>query len=131
MDAIFFNQGEYHELMRKWWPTYFKREFQPAFESSYGVVVICGDTPCAICYLYPTLGSQAIQLAFVCRNPEISAFKAGKALKLLASYSVHACKEMGYSLIYTATADQTVQKLFRDNDFFEGAKRSIEFVKEL
>lgn len=132
MQAKLFDSFEYVETHMQWWKIVNKQDFDPKKVSQHGIVVINDvGAPMCLCFLYFPSNSKMCQLAFVVRNPNISYLLAGRSLKLLVSFSMHASRALGYDILYSATENVVVSKALSRARFFKGKTSSQEFFKEL
>lgn len=129
-----FSKGEGIPILKSWWKTHTGYDFKPQMAAQHGIIVRDSTgLPLCLCFLYFPSNSRLCQLAFLVRNPQISPIRAGRAIKLLVAFSVHACKKLGYDMLYTASSNKTVRRAFKDSGFEESYDEgaSVEYSKEL
>lgn len=130
MEAEFFRSKDWAKTTQAWWYKWHGEPINERLLSRLGVVVCEGGAPLAIAYLYPSQGSDICWAGFTVRDPYISSYKAGKALKLLVSAVEDASRKLGYSILYTGYDSPALQKLVKSRGYYEGSQVK-EYFKEL
>lgn len=130
MTTVVFRMGEYHRTMVNWWMRHHGNAIDVKLLARFGVAVLEDEHPIAITHLYPTTTADIVWMGFTARDPSISHYKAGKALKLLLTESEDAVRRLGYSVLYTGFDSPALQKLCKRHGFNEG-DRMLEQWKEV
>jgi hypothetical protein len=126
-----FRMKDYAKLTQGWWYSWHGNAINDKLLSRFGIAVLDDNSePMAIAYLYPVSTCDMVWIGFTVRDPSLSRFKAGKALKLLVQGAEDTVKSLGYSIIYTAYDAKALQKLVRDRGYYAGSQVQ-EYFKEL
>lgn len=125
MRGIFVEDSKpYLRILEDWWKYYHPdKPFSHRVCSTYLTLVLDTKEECLIAaqFVYPALGSGCAWLGFTVRDPAISAFKAGKALRILFAKSEEAIRQMGWSIVYTNFDVPALQKLVAKRDYVGGS----------
>lgn len=106
-----FENTKLDEYMSTWWSHYYPGvSFSEDNASPYGVLVLDEGKPIMGQYIYPASGCKVAWLGFTVRDPSISAFKAGKAIKMLMDQAEKYVKFIGYRLVCVSTTSPAIQK---------------------
>lgn len=126
-----FRMKDYCKTTQAWWYYWHGTPINEQILSRFGVVVLDElDAPLAIAYLYPVSTCNMCWIGFTARDPYISAYRAGKALKLLIQAAEDAVAELGYSIIYTGYDSPALQRLVAERGYHKGSLVQ-EYFKEL
>lgn len=126
----FRSRNDYFKVAQDWWEVWHGNRIRADILSSYGIVVLDKTGPLALGYLFPPIGSGMCILGWVITNPNVSKFRAGKAIKLLIQAAEDESKLLGYSVLYVQTDSTAVQKVCLSRDYHVGAVVQ-EFLKGL
>lgn len=120
MHAVTFRMGDYHRTMASWWQQWHGNAIDKKLLSRFGVAVLDKTGPIALTHLYPTSTADIVWVGFTAREPNLSHYRAGKALKLLLETAEEATSQLGYSIVYTGFDAPALQKLCKLRGYHDG-----------
>lgn len=122
LHAVVFRSGDYQNTVQGWWAQWHGHEIlNPKVLARLGVAVLDEKGPVAVTHIYPANTADLVWLGFTVRCPQVSAYKAGKALKLLLSESEETVRRMGYSIVYTGYDSLALQQMCKRAGYHEGS----------
>lgn len=130
MHAEVFQNKEWLRTTQAWWYKWHGNPISERLLSSYGVAVMESEAPLAIAYIYPVATADMAWIGFTVRDPFISSYKAGRALKLLLPSCEDAVRSLGYSIAYTSYDSSALQRLVSRRGYYAGSMVQ-EYFKEL
>jgi hypothetical protein len=122
LHAVVFRSGDYQKVVQSWWTQW---HGHPVLNENVlarlGVAVLDETGPVAVTHLYPASTASVVWTGFTVRAPHLSAYKAGRALKLLLAEAEETVRRMGYSILYTGYDNKALQKLCKREGYHEGS----------
>jgi hypothetical protein len=132
--AHYFNRNVFAPNFQEFWRHWHGNVIDKKMMCEHGVMVTDQFNDrmriLAMGYLYPIIGADICYMGFVVRNPEVSAFRAGKALKLLISKAEDTARGMGYSILHTTFEVESLRKYVAKQGYVACAETQI-FIKDL
>lgn len=131
MTVIDFNTAEFHKTVSAWFYKYHGQPLSERLLSRFGAAVLDEkQLPLAVTYIYPVVACDIAWIGFTARDPFISSYQAGKALKLLIPAAEDYIRRMGYPIAYVAFDSLALQKLVAKRGYVKGSMVQ-EYFKEL
>lgn len=130
MHTEVFRLGDHEKKVRQWWLSWHGVDCGSSILSRYGVAVLERDRVLAVSHLYPAQTASLCFIGFTVRDPDLSLYRAGKALKLLLSAAEDAIRQIRYDIVYTQFDSLALQKLVKRRGYHEGSQ-VLEYWKDL
>lgn len=131
MYAETFRAKDWLKTTQAWWYKWHGNPVNERLLSRFGVAIREADgSPLAFAYIYPVSTADMAWIGFTVRDPYISSFKAGKALKLLIPACEDAIRKLGYSIVYTTYDAPALQRLVAERGYYAGSLVQ-EYFKEI
>lgn len=106
-------------MVQEWWAAH-GTSINPDLLSTLGIVVFDKTGPIAVTHLYPAVTAEIVWMGFTARNPSLSQYKAGKALKLLIEAAEQAVATAGYKVLFTGFDASALIKLCAHRGYHRG-----------
>jgi hypothetical protein len=121
--AYVFEQTQaFDHLAIEWWGKHHEGiKLHDVVLAKQGVIVFDEYKPAAIQYIYPAEGSDCAWLGFTVTNPNLSRYRAGKALQLLFETSEATVRQLGKSMLYTGFDHPALQKIAQRRGYIAGS----------
>lgn len=130
MRATVFEKGEFHDLAVKWWAeSAHDGVLTPVILSRLGIIVADDLIPLAVTHIYPMPTSESLYIGFFVRNPSVSPFRAGKAIKLALEGAENYCRQIGAKVVMSSSNNHTIKSLMAINGYI--TEPSSQFWKVL
>ena len=134
MRASYFNDNIFASEVQEWWSQWHGNRLDRRMMCKHGISVVGLKNDrmqlLAVGYLYPIIGAEICYMGFVVRNPELTPFRAGKALKLLIKEAEDTVRRMGYSILHTTFEVDSLKKYVTKRGYVPCAETQI-LVKDL
>jgi hypothetical protein len=130
VEAVVFRMKDYLSHTQTWWQQWHGVRINDKLLSRFGVAICEGAKPLAIGYIYPSQCADICFMGFTVRDPNLSRYKAGKALKLLIEACETEVKKLGYPILYTTYDSPALHRLVEKRGYYKGSAVQ-EYFKEL
>lgn len=131
MRAEVFRIGEWNKLAQMWWYRWHGNAINEKLLSRFGVAILGDDQlPLAIAFIYPVSTCNIAWIGFTVRDPALSKYAGGKAIKLLIEAAEDAIRSIGYSIVYTTYDAPALLKIVKERGY-EAGSQVQEYFKEL
>ena len=117
MEVKLFDKKTDYEELSDWWRLRGAPLYHPSIIPPIGGVVFENGKKLAIGFLYLAEYCNYAQIAFVITNPENKPKESVKAINYLTKILIHMAHANNRSVIMFSTGCQSLQRLFKKNDF--------------
>lgn len=130
--AVPYIADEHYDVAAKWWKDHKWKNLPPKdYLPTDGIVVLYGNKPVAMAWLFLTSNAKSAWLHFLVSDRSVDKVVRNLAIDYVIENCCMLAKGLGYNVIWACTKFARSKKRYLDLGFIEGDTNTTHYIKGL